>query len=53
MQTMTKTEGAKAPSNPNAILAVILSYKGFKFDVPMSGAITFKIYFEPGTLPET
>ena len=29
-----------------------LEYKGFKFDVPMSGAITFKIYFEPGTLPE-
>ena len=30
-----------------------LEYKEFKFDVPMSGAITFKIYFEPGTLPET
>ena len=30
-----------------------LECKGFKFDVPMSGAITFKIYFEPGTLPET
>ena len=30
-----------------------LEYKGFKFDVPVSGAITFKIYFEPGTLPET
>ena len=30
-----------------------LEYKGFKFDVPTSGAITFKIYFEPGTLPET
>ena len=30
-----------------------LEYKGFRFDVPMSGAITFKIYFEPGTLPET
>ena len=30
-----------------------LEYKGFKFDVPMSGAITFKIYFEPGTLPES
>ena len=30
-----------------------LEYKGFKFDVPLSGAITFKIYFEPGTLPET
>jgi len=30
-----------------------LEYKGFKFDVPLSGAITFKIYFEHGTLPET
>ena len=30
-----------------------LEYKEFKLDVPMSGAITFKIYFEPGTLPET
>ena len=30
-----------------------LEYKEFKFDVPMSGAITFKIYFEPGTLPES
>ena len=30
-----------------------LEYKEFRFDVPMSGAITFKIYFEPGTLPET
>ena len=30
-----------------------LEYKEFKFDVPMSGGITFKIYFEPGTLPET
>lgn len=30
-----------------------LEYKEFKFDVPMSGAITFKIYFETGTLPET
>ena len=29
-----------------------LEYKEFKFDVPMSGGITFKIYFEPGTLPE-
>lgn len=29
-----------------------LEYKGFKFDVPLSGAITFKIFFEPGTLPE-
>ena len=24
-----------------------LEYEGFKFDVPMSGAITFKISFEP------
>lgn len=30
-----------------------LEYRDFKFDVPMSGAITFKIFFEPGTLPET
>ena len=30
-----------------------LEYKEFKFDVPMSGAITFKVYFEPGTLPES
>ena len=30
-----------------------LEYKGFKFDVPTSGAIIFKIYFEPGTLPKT
>ena len=30
-----------------------LEYKEFKFDVPMSGAITFKMYFEPGTLPES
>ncbi len=30
-----------------------LEYKEFKFDVPLSGAIAFKIYFEPGTLPET
>ena len=29
-----------------------LEYTGFKFDVPMSGAITFKIFFAPGTLPE-
>ena len=28
-----------------------LDFSGFKFDVPLSGAITFKIYFEPGTLP--
>ena len=30
-----------------------LEYEGFKFDVPMSGAIAFKISFEPGTIPET
>ena len=30
-----------------------LEYCGFRFDVPENGAITFKIYFEPGTLPET
>ena len=30
-----------------------LEYKGFRLDVPMRGAITLKIYFEPGTLPET
>ena len=30
-----------------------LEFTGFKFDVPESGPITFKIYFEPGTLPET
>ena len=29
-----------------------LQYKGFTFDVPVTGAITFKIFFEPGTLPE-
>ena len=29
-----------------------LPYKDFKFDVPMSGAITFKIMFEQGILPE-
>ena len=29
-----------------------LEYQDFKFDVPMSGAITFKIIFEPGVLPE-
>ena len=30
----------------------ILEYQDFKFDVPLSGAITFKIMFEPGVLPE-
>ena len=30
-----------------------LEYTGFKFDVPDSGPITFKIFFKPGTLPET
>ncbi|MBR3237901.1 MAG: hypothetical protein IKF99_05635 [Oscillospiraceae bacterium] len=30
-----------------------LEFTGFKFDVPKSGPITFKIYFKPGTLPET
>nr|MCR5819204.1 hypothetical protein [Prevotella sp.] len=30
-----------------------LEYKEFKFDVPLSGSITFKMYFERGTLPET
>jgi hypothetical protein len=30
----------------------VLEYKHFKFDVPLSGAITFKIMFEPGVLPE-
>ena len=29
-----------------------LEYLDFKFDVPLSGAITFKIMFEPGVLPE-
>lgn len=29
-----------------------LEYQDFKFDVPLSGAITFKIIFEPGVLPE-
>ena len=29
-----------------------LAYKDFIFDVPESGAITFKIIFEPGTLPQ-
>ena len=30
-----------------------LEYTGFKFDVPDNGPITFKIFFRPGTLPET
>ena len=30
-----------------------LEYKRFQFDVTESGAITFKIWFEEGTLPET
>lgn len=30
-----------------------LEYTGFKFDVPDNGPITFKIFFAPGTLPET
>ena len=29
-----------------------LEYQDFKFDVPMNGAITFKIMFKPGVLPE-
>ena len=29
-----------------------LEYQDFKFDVPLNGAITFKIMFEPGILPE-
>ena len=29
-----------------------LEYQDFKFDVPLSGAITFKITFESGVLPE-
>lgn len=30
-----------------------LEFTGFKFDVPGNGPITFKIFFKPGTLPET
>ena len=30
-----------------------LEYRDFRFDVPASGPITFKIFFAPGTLPET
>ena len=29
-----------------------LKYQDFKFDVPLNGAITFKVMFEPGVLPE-
>ena len=29
-----------------------LEYQGFKFDVPLNGAINFKIMFKPGVLPE-
>ena len=29
-----------------------LPFADFKFDVPASGAITFKIHFEPGILPD-
>ena len=29
-----------------------LEYQDFKFDVPAHGAITFKIIFEPGVLPD-
>ncbi|MDO4867768.1 MAG: hypothetical protein Q4C10_14655 [Clostridia bacterium] len=29
-----------------------LEFQDFKFDVPLSGAITFKIFFAPGILPE-
>lgn len=30
-----------------------LEFRDFRFDVPESGPITFKIFFTPGTLPET
>ncbi len=30
-----------------------LEFRDFRFDVPESGPITFKIFFAPGTLPET
>ena len=30
----------------------ILEYQDFKFDEPLNGAITFKVMFEPGVLPE-
>ena len=29
-----------------------LEFQDFKFDVPLNGAITFKIFFEQGILPE-
>ena len=29
-----------------------LEFQDFKFDVPLNGAITFKIFFERGILPE-
>ena len=29
-----------------------LEYQDFKFDVPLNGAITFKVMFEPGVLPD-
>ena len=29
-----------------------LEFQDFKFDVPLSGAITFRIFFAPGILPE-
>lgn len=29
-----------------------LEYQDFKFDVPLNGAITFKVMFEPGVLPK-
>ena len=29
-----------------------LEFQDFKFDVPLNGAITFKIFFEQGVLPE-
>ena len=29
-----------------------MEYRDFRFDVPASGPITFKIFFAPGTLPE-
>lgn len=29
-----------------------LEFQDFKLDVPLSGAITFKIFFAPGILPE-
>ena len=30
-----------------------LEFRDFRFDVPESGPITFKIFFAPGILPET